>query len=346
MSVFYCPLLEESDGFSDSGISDGEFTSSPRCSTCMSSPRNRDSRLIKKRIPAYDERSVAPHMGSVNSRSRSRVQRIHRRALKDEVHRQSHRKGTGDTSSVKSAEMSSSRRSRSEKKTPRSRRSHSLDRDDLSDASTNREESPTSGRRRRRSRSQSRNPFQGGYWTYVAPSAPVIETQQVPIARVYARTQSPVRAVYSPVYPAVQPPVIAQPQVVYMEQPTAPTRVYVSSPAPTQARIYTTPSKPNASIYISPRHANSSRNVRKANVYIVDSEDEPLRRSHLSSLRRSSSMSKLHREVPLVALPDSSLNDSIEKAERASERLRSRSRTMYRTVRDDLYHTQLLADTM
>ncbi|XP_078489413.1 uncharacterized protein LOC100177391 [Ciona intestinalis] len=296
------------------------------------------------RVPLVAERSHSPIITSDNEALRAIHDDI--KALKDEVHRQSHHKGTGDTSSVKSAEISSSRRSRSEKKTPRSRRSHSLDRDDLSDASTNREESPTSGRRRRRSRSQSRNPFQGGYWTYVAPSAPVIETQQVPIARVYARTQSPVRAVYSPVYPTVQPPVVAQPQVVYMEPPTAPTRVYVSSPARTQARIYTTPSKPNASIYISPRHANSGRSVRKANVYIVDSEDEPLRRSHLSSLRRSSSMSKLHREVPLVALPDSSLNDSIEKAERASERLRSRSRTMYRTVRDDLYHTQLLADTM
>uniref|UniRef100_H2YZL1 Uncharacterized protein n=1 Tax=Ciona savignyi TaxID=51511 RepID=H2YZL1_CIOSA len=109
------------------------------------------------RVPLVAERSRSPVVTSDNEALRAIHDDI--QALKDEVQRQGKHKIAPDTASVKSADASSTnRRSRSERKTPRSRRSQSLDRGNLSDASTSREESPKS--RRGRSRSQTRNPFQ------------------------------------------------------------------------------------------------------------------------------------------------------------------------------------------
>ncbi|XP_076823051.1 uncharacterized protein LOC143469294 isoform X2 [Clavelina lepadiformis] len=278
------------------------------------------------------------------------------KALKDELHRQGRRRGS-EVHSVKSTDAATTARpSRGERdgspRSRRSRRSRSLGRGDLSEGSLDGSNAETTDRRR--SRSQDRNRWKGGYWTYVAPPVHVTPAwATAPAGRTYTRAASPVPAVMTaPSQPTVYPvvhttPIIGPPSnVVYIEPSSvAPTgRVYVPAPQ----RVNITPSKPQASIYISPKRSSSPmRSMRKANVYIVESDDDqPLRRSHLSGLKRSSSMSRLNRTSAYVPITDSKLNDSIERAERSAERLRAQSRSMYRSMRDDVYRAHLLADTL
>ena len=71
-------------------------------------------------------------------------------------------------------------------------------------------------------------------------------------------------------------PVIAPPSNIVMAPPRvmAAGRVY-SKAAPHEARSYWAPSKPKASVFIAPKSHSRGR-VRKASVYVVDSDDDEL----------------------------------------------------------------------
>lgn len=172
-----------------------------------------------------------------------------------------------------------------------------------------------------------------GHWEYVPPyfspaatSTQIVSPRHVPV-------------------PAVVATPLPQPAVVQFE-PTFYSTVRYPSPARIYVPVFTSPkvthqADPNIS---SLRRGNSLRKYKERAQYRDSSEenDRPLRRSHLRSpVKRSSSVPPLRQSIL-----DPQLSVSLERAERAADRLQHKSRSMYRSLRDSYNKAQLSVSYM
>jgi len=280
---------------------------------------------------------------SVKSGKSSKKRRKKKKALKDEIKNQSDKKND-TTASERETDIESVRSSH------RGRRSRSLERS-RSERSSSRRSSQSPQRRSRSQSRSSRERQNEGYWTFVPDNS----QSQVPPPPVYI--QQPTQQVYLQPKPQptavimAQPPrIYSKPQpIIYQSQQPQQSRVYLVQSQPSiLTNVQPQPSKPDVSVFIQPKRSIQNGGMQKANVYIVGDEEGPLRRSHLSTVRRSHSL-RHHSERPRTRVrvtDDIGLNESLSKMERSADQLRSKTRNMYRGVRDEVYRSAVMAQTM
>ena len=158
-----------------------------------------------------------------------------------------------DSCSAISGPSSNHRRSRSESRGERSPRSRSRGR------------SEERGRRRSRSHER-RPPWEKGFWAYVPPTGqptvygpPVVASSP----RAAPLLSPHVPTMVHPTAPTVVHTPVIYPSVSYVapQTPARPGRIYTKE-------SYSTPSRPKATVFI------SKPKLRKANVYLMTSDDE------------------------------------------------------------------------
>nr|XP_039264857.1 uncharacterized protein LOC120340620 isoform X1 [Styela clava] len=159
-----------------------------------------------------------------------------------------------------------------------------------------------------------------GHWAYIS-------SYPGPMVRPQTAYYYPTVVPATPVAPRMGSVYITTPPPMYTAAVSSPARIYVPAPSPIHYMHETIP-------YESVRGRSTSRRSSRRSSIVEHESDEndiPLRRSHLVSVKRSSSVPPLHQSYL-----DPQLSRSLLRAEKASDLVRSKSRAMYRSLRDSL----------